>query len=158
LRPLALTFLSSAEVLFVLWTQHLANTDVADPQEALMTLDAAYRGFLPLVRIFFLEKSIVQSPGMWWWQIREKTKTHEVVPEIDLPRACELGLSCWRIIPRPKSIPSVLSKVQFAMAGTRRSQKREAQFMRGSNPKNGIPLPRSSPKISIQFPATNYMK
>ena len=41
LSPLALTFLSNAEVLFVLCTQHLAKTEEADPQEALMTLDAA---------------------------------------------------------------------------------------------------------------------
>ena len=40
-NPLFLTFLNRAPVLLVLCTQHLANTEVADPQEALMTLVAA---------------------------------------------------------------------------------------------------------------------
>jgi hypothetical protein len=58
--------LNSADVLFVLCTQHLAKVVDAEPHDALMTLDTALRGFLPLVRIFFLEKYIkcrVVSPG-----------------------------------------------------------------------------------------------
>lgn len=76
-----------------------------------MTLDAAYSGFLPLVRIFFLEKSMALEP---WHAVvvadkrGENMKTHEVVPEIDLPRACELSPSrCWRTMARPKSIPFI---------------------------------------------------
>lgn len=55
---LLLTVLIRADVLFVLWTQHFANADDADAEDALITLEAAYKGFLPLVRIVFLEKSM----------------------------------------------------------------------------------------------------
>lgn len=54
-----MTFLRRADVLLVLLARHLANTDEADPHDALRTLDAAYRGFLPFVKIFFLENSMV---------------------------------------------------------------------------------------------------
>jgi hypothetical protein len=43
--------------LFVLCTQHFAKAE-AEADEAFNTFDATYSGLLPVVRIFFLEKSI----------------------------------------------------------------------------------------------------
>ena len=53
----------------MLCTQHLAKADEADAEDALRTLDAAYRGFLPFVRMAFLENNMNTGLSEHIWTV-----------------------------------------------------------------------------------------